>query len=157
MKGKYLKDTRNKLNRGITLIALIISIIVILILAGASINMIIGENGLIKKTTSAVEKYKQAEIEEKIQMSMASSYMKANGKKPSIDEIIADLMTNQDNGFKVTTTEKTGTNNAEIVINDAYNKLLKQIEVLEKRARTEKQPRKKLELFEQLKELKKKL
>ena len=45
----------------------------------------------------------------------------------------------------------------QIVIDDAYNKLLKQIETLEKKARVEKQPRKKLELFEQLKELKKKL
>ena len=45
----------------------------------------------------------------------------------------------------------------QIVIDDANNKLLKQIETLEKKARVEKQPRKKLELFEQLKELKKKL
>ena len=45
----------------------------------------------------------------------------------------------------------------QIVIDDAYNKLLKQIEALEKKARVEKQPRKKLEFFEQLKELKKKL
>lgn len=45
----------------------------------------------------------------------------------------------------------------QIVLDDAYNKLLKQIEELEKKARVEKQPRKKLELFEQLKELKKKI
>lgn len=45
----------------------------------------------------------------------------------------------------------------QIVLDDAYNKLLKQIEALEKKARVEKQPRKKLELFEQLKELKKKI
>ena len=42
----------------------------------------------------------------------------------------------------------------QIVIDDARAKLLKQIELLEKRARAEKQPRKKLELFERLKELK---
>ena len=40
---------------------------------------------------------------------------------------------------------------------DAHAKLMKQIEQLEKKARAEKQPRKKLELFEKLKELKKKL
>lgn len=45
----------------------------------------------------------------------------------------------------------------QIVIDDARAKLMKQIELLEKRARAEKQPRKKLELFERLKELKKKL
>ena len=40
---------------------------------------------------------------------------------------------------------------------DAHVKLVKQIELLEKKARAEKQPRKKLELFEKIKELKKKL
>ena len=40
---------------------------------------------------------------------------------------------------------------------DAHAKLMKQIELLEKKARAEKQPRKKLELFEKLKELKKKV
>ena len=40
---------------------------------------------------------------------------------------------------------------------DAHTKLMKQIEQLEKKARAEKQPRKKLELFEKLKELKKKI
>ena len=41
----------------------------------------------------------------------------------------------------------------QIVMDDAQAKLIKQIEVLEKKARAEKQPRKKLELFEKLKEL----
>lgn len=43
----------------------------------------------------------------------------------------------------------------QIVADDAHAKLIKQIELLEKKARAEKQPRKKLELFEKLKELKK--
>ena len=45
----------------------------------------------------------------------------------------------------------------QIVADDAHTKLLKQIEQLEHKARIEKQPRKKLELFEKLNELKKKL
>ena len=45
----------------------------------------------------------------------------------------------------------------QITMDDAQAKLMKQIEQLEKKARTEKQPRKKLELFEKLKELKNKL
>ena len=45
----------------------------------------------------------------------------------------------------------------QIAEDDAYTKLMKQIEQLEKKARAEKQPRKKLELFEKLKELKKKI
>ena len=45
----------------------------------------------------------------------------------------------------------------QITEDDAHAKLMKQIEQLEHKARTEKQPRKKLELFEKLKELKSKL
>ena len=45
----------------------------------------------------------------------------------------------------------------QIVADDAHAKLIKQIELLEKKARAEKQPRKKLELFEKIKVLKKKL
>ena len=45
----------------------------------------------------------------------------------------------------------------QIAIDDERVKLIKQIELLEKKARSEKQPRKKLELFEKLKELKNKL
>lgn len=45
----------------------------------------------------------------------------------------------------------------QIVEDDAHAKLMKQIEQLEQKARAEKQPRKKLELFEKLKELKKKI
>ena len=52
-----------------------------------------------------------------------------------------------------------GSNNIveQIAEDDAHAKLMKQIEQLEKKVRAEKQPRKKLELFEKLKELKKRL
>lgn len=42
----------------------------------------------------------------------------------------------------------------QITIDGERQKVIKQIETLEKKARLEKQPRKKLELFEHLKELK---
>ena len=49
--------------RGITLIALVITIIILLILAGVTINIIINE-GLIKQAQNATDRYKQAEEEE---------------------------------------------------------------------------------------------
>ena len=45
--------------KGITLIALVVTIIVLLILAGISIATLTGENGLITKTNTAKEKTKQ--------------------------------------------------------------------------------------------------
>lgn len=51
-------------NSAITLIALIITIIVLLILAGVTLTMLMGENGIIKKAQLAKEKTNEAQIEE---------------------------------------------------------------------------------------------
>ena len=60
-----------KNQRGITLIALVITIIVLLILAGVSIAMLTGENGILNKATTAVDKTEKAEIEEAIKLAIA--------------------------------------------------------------------------------------
>ena len=44
--------------KGITLVALVITIIILLILAGVALSLVIGENGLIAKSKEGVEKYK---------------------------------------------------------------------------------------------------
>ena len=45
-----------KIEKGITLIALVITIIVLLILAGVSIAFLVGDNGILKYTINAKEK-----------------------------------------------------------------------------------------------------
>lgn len=60
--------------RGITLIALIITIIVILILAGVIIATLTGDNGLLKKASSAKETSIDAEIEETIRLAWNKVY-----------------------------------------------------------------------------------
>ena len=57
-------------NKGITLIALVITIIVLLILAGISIATLTGENGLLSKATTAKEETKKAEIREEIELAI---------------------------------------------------------------------------------------
>ena len=57
-----------KRSKGITLIALVINIIVLLILAGVSIMTLAGDNGLLNRTTSAKEKTEQAGIMENIRL-----------------------------------------------------------------------------------------
>lgn len=56
-----------KNNKGITLIALIITIIILLILAGVTINVLIGDNGLFNTAKEAGEKYEQAAVREKLE------------------------------------------------------------------------------------------
>ncbi len=61
--------------KGITLIALVVTIIILLILVGVTISQITGENGLIKRAKEAVEKYKNAEEEEQIKIGMLEQYV----------------------------------------------------------------------------------
>ena len=45
-----------KKNKGITLVALVVTIVVLLILAGVSINLVLGDNGIVKKAQDAKTK-----------------------------------------------------------------------------------------------------
>ena len=60
---------------GITLVALVVTIIILLILAGVTINMVLGKNGLIEKSKTAKGKYENAALDEQAQMESASKVM----------------------------------------------------------------------------------
>ena len=60
----------NKKQNGITLIALIVTIIVLIVLAGVSINLVAGSDGILKKATSAVDKNATANAEEEINLAL---------------------------------------------------------------------------------------
>ena len=61
-----------KTEKGITLIALVVTIIVLIILAGISINLILGENGIITKAQEAKQAQEKAEIIENLQLEIAA-------------------------------------------------------------------------------------
>ena len=54
----------NRNERGITLIALVVTIIVLLLLAGVSISMLTGQNGILNRAAEAKEKTEVAQKEE---------------------------------------------------------------------------------------------
>ena len=62
-----------KNNKGITLVALVITIIVLLILAGVSISMVVGENGVLTRATNAAERTSDAEVETDLKMAVSSA------------------------------------------------------------------------------------
>ena len=64
-----MQKQKNK-QRGITLISLVVTIIVLIILAGVSINMIVGENGIITQAQKVAEDTKQAQEKEMISLAM---------------------------------------------------------------------------------------
>ena len=65
MKINLRKQKNMKNNNGITLIALVITIIVLLILAGISIAMLTGENGILTQAQNAKNKTEEAEAKER--------------------------------------------------------------------------------------------
>ena len=88
-----------KEENAITLVALVITIVVLLILAGVSINLVLGENGLITKAKEASEKTKNMDTKEKIELSVASAKMKSadfeNITKENLQETLTDEMPNK--------------------------------------------------------------
>ena len=67
--------------KGITLVALVVTIVVLLILAGVSINMVLGENGIVTKAKDARDQTKQAQ---------ANELQDFNNISGEIDEILSD-------------------------------------------------------------------
>lgn len=63
---------------GITLIALVITIILLLILAGITINLALGQNGIINRTKEVEEKYDEQRAKEKLELVLLD--MQANKK-----------------------------------------------------------------------------
>ena len=63
-----------KNQKGITLVALVITIIVLLILAGVSISLVIGNNGVLTQASNAVVTNNKAAAKQDINMAVASCY-----------------------------------------------------------------------------------
>ncbi len=83
-----MEETR-KSNKGITLIALVTTIIILLILAGITITSLTGDNEIIKKARTSAEKTEMANIEEQIEMVIIKVEQKY--KNPNMDNIIDEL------------------------------------------------------------------
>ena len=66
--------TKFKNAKGITLIALVITIIVLLILAGVTIATLTGDNGILTQAGKAKDKTTEAESIERVQVEVAGSY-----------------------------------------------------------------------------------
>ena len=82
----------NMKEKGITLIALVITIIVLLILAGVTIATLMGDNGILTKATESKNKTEEGEEEEKVKLSVAGALAKDNGgeiKEGYLDEELA--------------------------------------------------------------------
>ena len=109
---------KTRKNKGITLVALVITIVILLILAGISIQAITN-TGLFENAKKAAEESKYANAEEKVKMAVMASYdenaslnknllkdslNKIDGINPQVTEVEWDLKVNVD-GYEFTITE----------------------------------------------------
>ena len=69
---KIIQKTKRR--EAITLLALVITIVIMLLLAAIAIQMVLGENGLIIKASKAKKESQQAETKEKLQTTVIRYY-----------------------------------------------------------------------------------
>lgn len=85
-----------KTNKGITLIALVVTIIVLLILAGISISMLAGDNGILNKAKQAKDATRGGEVQETVALEAANNagaeYL--GGTKKTRPQVISELHAN---------------------------------------------------------------
>ena len=84
--------SKYKHQKAITLIALVITIIILLILAGVVLNLTLGEHGILKQAEQGAEQYKISEILEKLELEKVDLYARKNGEVPSLQEYIDHLI-----------------------------------------------------------------
>ena len=74
-----MKKQERKEEKGITLVALVVTIIVLIILAGVSIAMLVGENGIVTQTQIVAQDTEIKGDEEKIRLAMVAAQIANNG------------------------------------------------------------------------------
>ena len=74
MHESLLKINKEKI-KGITIVSLVVTIIVLLILAGVAINFTIGEDGIFKRAQNAAKRYENAQKNEEKELQSLSNYI----------------------------------------------------------------------------------
>ena len=85
--------SEERIDKGITLVALVVTIIVLLILAGVSLNLVAGSNGIINKASTAVDEYTMQSAREQAEIDLAQITVDAymEGRSPTIADLASGL------------------------------------------------------------------
>ena len=70
-----MENSKNRRQKGITLIALVVTITVLIILATVSINTVLGDNGIIGRAQKAKDSYQNSQKSEDEQMAVLANEM----------------------------------------------------------------------------------
>ena len=112
-----------KSTKGITLISLVVTIIILLILAGVTIATLMGDNGLINKAKDAKIKTEIASIKEEIQTDILGKQAENNGNisDDSLKEILENYGVLSDEEKLTDKTLTTTKGSYEIKVSDIFN------------------------------------
>ena len=83
-----------KERKGITLIALVITIIVLLILAGVSIAMLTGQNGILTQAQNAKTTNENKSAEEKVKLAIMAAKSQSTDGSLELDKLTTEVTTN---------------------------------------------------------------
>ena len=116
VRNKKLNSQITSKTSGITLIALVVTIVVLLILAGITISLVFSENGIISKSKNAKEQTEISKVREQLELAKGPEYIEGNGRynpdsyfeRIEAEGIIGnkdtDVIDNGDGTYEVTTT-----------------------------------------------------
>ncbi len=93
MKKKRGKQMRKLNSKGITLVALVVTIVVLIILAGVTLASLTGEKGIIKEARTAKELAEKASLEEQVDLAIIKAEQKH--RNPTIDDVIEEIKNNK--------------------------------------------------------------
>lgn len=114
----------NQNNKGITLIALVLTIIILIILAGISINLILGDNGLLGKAKDAREQQTIESIREKLDIVKGSDYLEQEGNN-NIDTYFETLEKEKIEPYTVTNRQKMTDVIGNVEVDNKYSYIVK--------------------------------
>ena len=113
-----------KKEKGITLIALVVTIVVLLILAGVSTNVLFSDSGLIEKAQDSGLKIRAAQVEEVVANWKQSNFINSsiNKQKETADKMLEDLISK-----KLVTEDEIDKEQEKIIIKKKDGTIIKEI------------------------------
>lgn len=116
-----------KSEKGVTLTALVLTIIILLILAGISISVLSGPNGLIEKATLAAKNTEISEIKEKIELKLTNLNIETFEKTKEM-ATLTDVMKLKDEDTEIKDAYNE-TDNVVLIVGDYECKISKELKV----------------------------
>lgn len=128
-----MKNLQRKNEVGLTLIALIVTIVILLILAGVTVSAMIKEGGIIDRIKTAQVELKISSTEEKINSELAGMVIENLGSATNQSEVIAEL---DKKGYEIKSLSSSPEILKDVLVKDSTGKSNDEINVVQGESKT---------------------